>query len=840
MRFLRLFMLIVSIAARGRQWNSRKVSQKELYQIEPSYQNDEASRGPRPDNNQCPAPSFSFQVPVIGYCDCKTGDNPCIPGDTCVVIVIQLGCDILVEIEQISESVKDVILSFDKAGIIPGTLKIGLIRYGVKRNIKIDLTLLDKMNYFTNVISDIILKNIEDIEPMKNAHFIPAFSKAFDLFVDYDKYAPEQHDRPYAMCRDKIIYYITNGHLQCEECVCYDGIATPFMTGVPVPGPAMTRNPNVIPSKAQIFSTMSAAWQEGFNKMERWAQSGQQNNFVQEICSDHLTQETNQCCLSADSRSCRFKQLCKQSDIVNCSNQVTLEKFLIIVLSPQRCEWMNASTCLVRNKVLSMYQLLELKCKKPDVKIMVQTANNNACVYAVHPFMKRRIWTDNRYEDCYNNDVVSSLMDWHAGISHPICQELVGIKVPIFAWQKLMNLQPKCSAYDNYPKQPMSVYSQSDTNIISQCIIENSKDNEVADLSNCSRNCKCRVTVPVQNCDYNDKDICSKMPSCCPRTGCCGPRGPKGPPGQPGISGNCGPCGPPGPCGMNGPCGKRGASGTTGKDGPPGKPGTPGNAGPSGYPGSPGKNGMPGVNGQPGPRGPSGPKGPQGNNGNPGQPGPPGVDGRPGPNGPSGPAGPCGDPGMNGKGIEDDQYYRLFKAKLEEKVKDMLKQANNNPNNIPRAMNPLYNKMVQIMKEQMKKVCKCNCNSPTNQGQCQPDERFSTPVQNQPRTCPNRGSNPGFLEPSVAPYYTVTQPEYNDVTMGPQIKTIPPSNTDSGSDSDWATGTVWDSESDLDSLTSSSEFSSAMHKRKRGHVRQIGGRKRKTKAHHEHEKPRTQ
>ena len=51
MRFLRLFMLIVSIAARGRQWNSRKVSQKELYQIEPSYQNDEASRGPRPDNN---------------------------------------------------------------------------------------------------------------------------------------------------------------------------------------------------------------------------------------------------------------------------------------------------------------------------------------------------------------------------------------------------------------------------------------------------------------------------------------------------------------------------------------------------------------------------------------------------------------------------------------------------------------------------------------------------------------------------------------------------------------------------------------------------------------------
>jgi len=50
-------------------------------------------------------------------------------------------------------------------GIVPGSLKLGMIRYGIKRNIHIDLTLLDRLNSFTDVVTDVIIKNLDAIEP---------------------------------------------------------------------------------------------------------------------------------------------------------------------------------------------------------------------------------------------------------------------------------------------------------------------------------------------------------------------------------------------------------------------------------------------------------------------------------------------------------------------------------------------------------------------------------------------------------------------------------------------------------------------------------------------------
>merc|ERR1719402_485248 len=107
---------------------------------------------------------------------------------------------------------------------------------------------------------------------------------------------------------------------------------------------------------------------------------------------------------------------------------------------------MNPATCLVRNKVLSMYKLFELKCFNPDTKILVQTPNNNKCNYAAHPFENRRIWTDNRYEDCYNDYIINQLQNWQSGVNYEICQDLVEINFSKAIFDRAQQLMPTCTA----------------------------------------------------------------------------------------------------------------------------------------------------------------------------------------------------------------------------------------------------------------------------------------------------------------------------------------------------------------------------------------------------------
>ena len=94
------------------------------------------------------------------------------------MILIQLGCDVITEIQPISAAVINVIQQFERnAGALPGSLRLGLVRYGLERNIKIDLTLLDDINEFTNVVNGVLIANIEDMKPITNAHPIPALQE---------------------------------------------------------------------------------------------------------------------------------------------------------------------------------------------------------------------------------------------------------------------------------------------------------------------------------------------------------------------------------------------------------------------------------------------------------------------------------------------------------------------------------------------------------------------------------------------------------------------------------------------------------------------------------------
>ena len=49
---------------------------------------------------------------------------------------------------------------------MPGALRLGLVRYGLKQDIKIDLTLLDDMNDFKNIIEGVLIKeNFHQVFP---------------------------------------------------------------------------------------------------------------------------------------------------------------------------------------------------------------------------------------------------------------------------------------------------------------------------------------------------------------------------------------------------------------------------------------------------------------------------------------------------------------------------------------------------------------------------------------------------------------------------------------------------------------------------------------------------
>jgi len=660
-------------------------------------------------------------------------------------------------------------------------------------------------------------------EPMKNAHFIPAFTKAFDLFTDYDNKASEMHNREYAVCQDKMIYYITNGHLQCEECVCIPDIETPFIDDV--------KNIQFRSVKRLNKADLPEKWNSMYKLIKQWATQGE-DSFVRQICSDHLTEIKHQCCLT-DGYRCRFDRKCTRDEIVDCGSSPAgmqnIEEFLVIVLAPQRCEWMNPATCLVRNKVLSMYRLFELKCKNPQVKLMVQTPNSEACQYNPHPFEpNRRIWTDNRYEDCYNEDIINSLTSWHDGVGYQTCQALVNMNMKLEQFNRIMSRTPTCDGpggYDN-ARHPMTVSNYNEADVIAQCIIEKTKDNQIIDRDQCRRNCECNLFVNVKNCDWQDPDICSKRPDCCPRQGCCGPRGNIGPRGPVGPPGDCGPCGPPGPAGEPGECGARGRPGQSGEDGAPGLPGLRGPNGPSGPPGKAGIPGVRGNPGNPGQKGPRGPTGQQGESGAPGISGPRGQPGRTGPKGPPGPRGAPGEPGANGVGIESEVYYNEFKGQLKNRIVTVLTQYQRSarPEDIKNdpGVGQLYNKMVAVLTAQMQAVCKCNCKNRgmSSSDQCQPDEPYVPfPPVRQPRECPAdngpSGGSAGAKAPIMSDYEPIAVPFNNKPPMAPvvpEIELVQPTTAydtleaegsfeseESSDDDGWSEWSENDSDSDWDS-----------------------------------------
>jgi len=626
-------------------------------------------------------------------------------------------------------------LELQEKGVVPGTLKLGMIRYGVKRNIHIDLTLLDRINLFTDVVQDAIINNLDNIQPIRNAHMIPALTKTFEMFDDYNQNAPSQLNRPYASCKKKIIFYITNGHLQCEDCVCNKDLEAPFLLPE-----------KVDKARTRAMQLATKTWLEEndqYDLLLRYAKS--QDSFVAQICSDHLTQETNRCCLADPTKStyCHFKRKCQQNEVIQCAgNEDRLYEFLKMVLKPERCEIMTPATCLVRNKVISMYKLLELKCQHPDVKLLVQTPNNVKCDYNQHPFENRRIWTDNRYEDCYNDDIISNLLGWQSGINFEICSSMADISFTKSQFYGLISkVEQHCPAYDDYANKPMFVKNKAENEIISQCMVDATNTQQEGPVE-LSKECDCNFFLEVENCDFNDPDICSKNPRCCPKQGCCGPRGPQGPPGRRGLEGPCGPKGPDGPPGPAGQCGMRGNPGKRGIDGTPGRPGDRGQEGAVGRHGMPGAPGKKGPTGPPGMAGRPGQTGPRGESGQPGSPGRPGGKGPRGPRGPPGPQGQAGEPGYPGTGIEDPEYYRLLVIKLKERIMNKLDNYDQT-NRMDPEIRDLYNKIVMTLKSEMKKVCSCNCGAQQINGVCQADYsnlNFGNFPANT-RTCANSGAS---------------------------------------------------------------------------------------------------
>ena len=67
-------------------------------------------------------------------------------------------------------------------------------------------------------------KNIQKLQPASNAHLVPAFEVALSLFADYDAHRTAEFQPE---LDDHWMWYITNGHLQCADCICYPEIGDP-------------------------------------------------------------------------------------------------------------------------------------------------------------------------------------------------------------------------------------------------------------------------------------------------------------------------------------------------------------------------------------------------------------------------------------------------------------------------------------------------------------------------------------------------------------------------------------------------------------------------------------
>ena len=54
---------------------------------------------------------------------------------------------------------------------------------------------------------------------------MPAFKVALEMFKDYDAYRQRGYQ---PVLKEKYMWYITNGHLQCADCICYPEIGNPL------------------------------------------------------------------------------------------------------------------------------------------------------------------------------------------------------------------------------------------------------------------------------------------------------------------------------------------------------------------------------------------------------------------------------------------------------------------------------------------------------------------------------------------------------------------------------------------------------------------------------------
>ena len=84
------------------------------------------------------------------------------------------------------------------------------------------------------------------------------------------------------------MYYITNGHLQCEDCICIAEFETPLAESSSIG----KFNYDIDPVKVQILK-----------KWRGTAGGVTGNNFLENICSDYLTERDNNCCLDMGSPS---------------------------------------------------------------------------------------------------------------------------------------------------------------------------------------------------------------------------------------------------------------------------------------------------------------------------------------------------------------------------------------------------------------------------------------------------------------------------------------------------------------------------------------------------------
>ena len=71
------------------------------------------------------------------------------------------------------------------------------------------------MNERFDIRSELENHIIPDIDPRARANITAALEVTFQLFDDYQ-------DSAEGYCDTKTLYFITNGHVQCGECVCND------------------------------------------------------------------------------------------------------------------------------------------------------------------------------------------------------------------------------------------------------------------------------------------------------------------------------------------------------------------------------------------------------------------------------------------------------------------------------------------------------------------------------------------------------------------------------------------------------------------------------------------